>query len=106
MTERAYQVYQDLKVNVAEEAMRNGPTAAASRFLVTVDTAVYYLKKLTIPGFHGGDWGGARNIKFDEVDQENFDVRRIFDLAPAGSDSLVLCSWCCLRSCAPTRFAR
>lgn len=74
MTEVGYRHYADLKEHVAAVAATIGATAAARQFGVTVDFARYHLRKLLVPGLHSGDWGGARNMCFDDLDQLWFDV--------------------------------
>jgi hypothetical protein len=75
MTATAMRVYGELKADVATEAVSVGPAAAARRFSVSVHFAAYHERKLLDAAFHRGDWGGARRVKYDETDQENFDVR-------------------------------
>jgi hypothetical protein len=91
MTETAVRFYGDLKAACAVDAVVSGPAAAARRFSVSVHFASYHSQKLVDASFHHGDWGGARHVKFDDRDQENFDVRSSVVL----TQSLVLISaWC------------
>lgn len=73
MTEAKY--YGLLKSNTATVAAAFGVTYASQHFGVTPEFAGYHCDKLLVPGLHSGTWGGARNTKFADAEQEVFDVR-------------------------------
>src|SRR5687767_7988690 len=47
-----------------------GPGFAVQTLPVTRPFARYWSRKLVDPTFHPGEVGGARNMKFDDLDQE------------------------------------
>jgi hypothetical protein len=79
--------YEQLKASVAVSSLSIGPTAAGRQHGQTRKFAEYHENKLVDPTFHSGTWGGSRNRKFADPDQQIVEIA-LWDLVKSDPSRL------------------